>query len=126
MYQSRISKYRAELLRRLTPSEIEFKNLLDENSIKYVMQKGFCTKGLSCIVDFYIPKYKCCVEIDGGYHKTPEQRAKDNIKNHYLTKIRNFRLIRIDNELVLEKFNEVVKAMQLIKRGEAAFFQLNS
>ena len=64
----------------MTPSERLFEQILKKNNIRYMKQKGFIAKGFSCIVDFYLPKWKCCIEIDGGYHNTPEQKQKDKIE----------------------------------------------
>ena len=121
-YQSKVSIYRNELLKRLTPSEVRFKEMLDRHGINYVMQKGFCTKGMSCIVDFYIPSSKCCIEIDGAYHKEKKQKEYDEGRDHYLTKIRNFKLIRVDNELIGQYFPDIMSAMKTIKRGEVVLF----
>jgi very-short-patch-repair endonuclease len=85
-----------------TESELIFKSRLDDAGIKYIFQKGFIKGRGYCIVDFYITKpYKMCVEIDGGYHNTYEQKSYDKWRDGYL-KERGFRVIRIKNEDVLD------------------------
>ena len=88
-----------------TNSEITFKNKLDLLGIRYLFQKGFISGNGYYFVDFYLPKpYKVCVEIDGGYHNTIEQKYKDSKKDRYLIEERNFKVLRIKNEDV-EKFD---------------------
>ena len=98
-YQSRCSKFRAELLSRQTPSELKFAKMLQEHEIAFIPQKGFTSQGMTCIVDFYLPKYKLCIELDGGYHFEQEQIKKDENRDYYLTKIRRFAVARIPNKM---------------------------
>lgn len=50
------------------------------------------------MVDFYIPKLKLIIEIDGGIHNDLKERDKDrtNILKKY-----NIKVIRISNESIL-------------------------
>ena len=98
-YQSRCSKFRAELLNRQTPSELKFAKMLQEHEIAFIPQKAFCSKGMSCIVDFYLPKYKLCVEIDGPYHFEDDQFEKDQHRDRYLTFTRRLGVLRIPNRM---------------------------
>ena len=96
-----------------------FKNILIENNTEFEQQKTFCgckSKNLLQF-DFYLPKYNCCIEIDGIQHYKPieyfggeytykYQVEKDNIKNEYC-KQNNIKLIRIKYETnKKEKFIE--------------------
>ena len=36
------------------------------------------------IADFYCPKYKLVVEIDGEFHKSKEMKVKDNSRDEYM------------------------------------------
>ena len=86
------------LTENITPAEKIFKDRLDSLGVRYFFQKGFIKGDFYCIVDFYIPKpHKICIEIDGGYHNTPEQKRKDWAKDKYLTS-RKTRVVRIKNE----------------------------
>ncbi len=49
--QSRNSKFRLELINRITPTEKIVKDWLEENKIRFMFQKGFL-KPFSRIVDF--------------------------------------------------------------------------
>jgi len=92
-------RYRKKILKqRATPSETIFRKRLDDAGIHYQFQKGFISGKFYCFVDFYLPSpKKICIEIDGGYHNTPEQQKKDFAKDQYL-KGRKFKVIRIKNE----------------------------
>lgn len=81
-----------------TKSELVIKDHLDKLGIKYCFQKGFI-QGFYCIVGLYIPKLKLCIEVDGDYHLDPEQIRKDKMKDDYLTKTRNFNVLRISNKM---------------------------
>lgn len=80
-----------------TYSEIVFMSKLDKIGVKYIFQKGFIKGDFYCIVDFYLPKpFMLCIEIDGEYHNSKEQKTKDFYKEKYL-KSRNFSVLRITN-----------------------------
>src|ERR1700752_2662790 len=83
--QSNNHKYKKELIKKATKSELIFKDRLKKAGIRFIFQKGFIAKNYHCIVDFYLPKpYKICIEIDGGYHDTEQQKKKDYSKDLYL------------------------------------------
>lgn len=87
-----------------TNSETIFKEKLEIAGIDFVFQKSFIKDNYYCIVDFYLPKpYKICIEIDGEYHFNEPQKVKDGRKDEYL-KSRNFKVLRITNE-VAETFD---------------------
>lgn len=118
-----IMKNRTKLIKNMTESEKLFEQILKENKIYYIKQKGFIAKGYSCIVDFYLPKWKCCVEIDGGYHNTLEQKEKDKIRSKYLTDVRNLNVLRIKNQYVSrENFPDVLIYLNKLTRGKSYFF----
>ena len=98
-----LEEYSKELKIKATPAEKEFKNLLKELKIKFVFQKPITyKKGVSYIMDFYLPLDKICIEIDGGYHDTPEQIAKDIIRTKHLTEM-HIKVLRIKNDEVFDK-----------------------
>lgn len=93
---ARNSLYRGELKQKATPAEILFEEWLKEQNIRYMFQKGFL-KPFHRIVDFYIPKTRTIIEIDGGYHSYIED--KDNKKDLIWSK-KGYKTIRIRNEEV--------------------------
>ena len=66
--------------------------------VKYKFQRGFIKGGYFAIVDFYIPSRKLCIEIDGEYHKEPEQQKKDKHRDNWLKTVRKLIVKRITNE----------------------------
>lgn len=97
-----------------TDSESELMMKLSECKIKYEFQKYFFTSARSCIADFYIPKYRLVIEVDGGYHSSYRQIVRDAEKDIFYMDM-GLRLIRIKNEDVAsfdfngEFFKSVIK-----------------
>ena len=96
--QSLCSKRRNRLLKKITQHEIEFSSILKALNVRFIPQKGFISGKNFCIVDFYLPDYKICVEIDGEYHNRPSQIERDRNKDYYLSKQRKFSVLHIKNE----------------------------
>ena len=94
-----------ELRSKATPSEIQMQGILERAGVKNIFQKGFIKGDAFVIVDFYIKRGKVCLEVDGEYHETPEQKSYDAWKDAYL-RSRGFRVIRVKNEEV-GRFNPV-------------------
>lgn len=63
------------------------------------------------VIDFYSPKLKLAVEIDGGIHDLPEQKELDILRQKYLEDY-GIRFIRIKNE---ELFGNANKAFGRIE-----------
>lgn len=98
-YVSALSSiYRKELTINATETELIVRAFLSEKNIKHKFQKTFINP-FHRIVDFYIPKKKLIIEIDGGYHK--ETVEKDKHKDELWLKERGCQTIRILNEDVL-------------------------
>lgn len=81
-----------------TPAEVHIKTLFEQAPYDVTFQKGFIAYDYYCIVDFYLPFYKVCLEIDGGYHLEPDQVEKDKRKDKYLTETRHCLVKRLTNE----------------------------
>jgi len=63
------------------------------------------------IVDFYAPKVKLAIEIDGGYHYTQEQMEYDDIRNKILIST-DINIKRIPNFLINNKLELVINDMK--------------
>ena len=64
------------------------------------------------IVDFYCPRARLIIEVDGGQHHGLEERAQDRVRDRYL-RDKGFAVLRfsdrevlIERESVLEKIYE--------------------
>lgn len=70
------------------------------------------------VIDFYCPKLKFAIEIDGDIHDLPEQKEKDKKRQNYLEKFKiNF--LRITNEELLSNpekvFEKIEKDIERLK-----------
>ena len=65
------------------------------------------------VLDFYCPKYKLAVELDGAGHFTDEGRAYDARRTEYLNLV-GVRVIRFEN---LEVFNYPGQVLEEIKKN---------
>lgn len=79
-----------------TRSELRLKDLLIGLKEYFIFQKGFIKGDYYCIVDFYLPKRKLVIEVDGGYHFSDEMRKKDYARDKYLES-RGFKTLHISN-----------------------------
>ena len=59
------------------------------------------------IVDFACLKSKLIIEVDGGYHFTPQQQAEDEMRTAYLQRM-GFQVIRFTNEEVFLNIENVL------------------
>jgi ATP-dependent DNA helicase RecG len=60
------------------------------------------------IVDFICLEKNLIIEVDGGYHKTIEQKEADGLRTQILTEI-GFKVIRFTNEQVLGDIDNVLR-----------------
>lgn len=61
------------------------------------------------ILDFYLPEYKLCIEIDGKSHNNKFQRQYDEVRASLLGK-KGIKTIRFTNEMVLST-NDCIKEL---------------
>ncbi|MFH0888425.1 MAG: DUF559 domain-containing protein [Planctomycetota bacterium] len=60
------------------------------------------------IVDFYCPKVKLVVELDGGQHYTDNGKSKDKTRDEYMRSLR-LKVLRFSDIEVLKNINGVVE-----------------
>ena len=56
---------------------------------------------------------KLVIEVDGGYHETPEQQYADQLRTEFLQK-RDFRVIRFTNEEVIFDTKDTIRRIKEI------------
>jgi very-short-patch-repair endonuclease len=95
--RKRNSSYVNQLRNKPTQAELLMKDILNELHVSFIFQKGFFTP-FHRIVDFYIPKRKIIIEVDGGYHQNTQ--TKDMRKDMSFFDRRGFRTLRFTNEEV--------------------------
>ena len=60
------------------------------------------------IVDFYCPKAKLVIELDGGQHYTEEGKEKDEVRDNYLTGM-GLQVLRFSDRDVLTQLDGVLE-----------------
>jgi len=65
------------------------------------------------ILDFYCPKYKLCIELDGAGHFTEEGQEYDNKRTNYLKSV-GVLVIRFEN---FEVFDRPMQVLEEIKKN---------
>ena len=112
--QVALNKFKDDLRSNPTPAEKKFIKVLGNNEIWFRFQQAFPNLGgKSYIVDFCIPYRKkkfVVVEIDGGYHNSPDQKVLDALRTKFL-KSEGCRIIRFTNDMVM---NEPLRCMQIL------------
>ena len=74
------------------------------NNIQFYRQKILG----NYIVDFYAPKVKLIIELDGGQHFDVEYLNRDKIRDRYLATL-GFKVLRFDNYQVLTSIDIVLE-----------------
>jgi len=65
---------------------------------------------LTYIVDFYCPKAKLVIELDGGQHYEPQQQEQDQERDKQLEKL-GLKILRFTNKEVFEQFDSVMEVI---------------
>jgi very-short-patch-repair endonuclease len=101
-------EYSDRLSGRMTKAEKYFNKLLKGINIPCKPQKIIYKKPSFYIIDFYIKSRNLCVEIDGGYHQTPEQMEKDCLRDEWL-KGNGYCIWRMTNEEAFDLTKEELR-----------------
>jgi very-short-patch-repair endonuclease len=70
---------------------------LESIGLYFIPQYHIFTGRKHFYADIYIPEYFLIVEIDGGYHFTPEQRRLDRLRTAALKRL-GYKVCRIKNK----------------------------
>lgn len=109
--QKRVDRFKKELKLNRTKSESILYNELKRLNVKFNFQKAYYNEDFVCIVDFFLrdcKKKKIAIEIDGGYHNTPEQKRKDKYREKWILEKRHCHIVRFTNEEVENDLKRVV------------------
>lgn len=102
---------RRALRKKMTPAEVAFWKELRREKLGYKFRRQF---GIGhYIIDFYCPRLKLAVELDGDIHTLETNKRKDEIRNKYL---QNCGIIvkRYWNHQIFEDINSVVEELYYI------------
>jgi very-short-patch-repair endonuclease len=95
--RSKLARKRAaELRKNRTVHEQLVQLLLDDLHIKYKFQYPIFNEWYFLIADFYIPRYKLLIEVDGNQHKEYKKYAQEEKRKVWLTGM-GYKILRIDN-----------------------------
>lgn len=92
-------------------------NMTEAEKLLWEKLRGKQLKGLqfyrqktigNYIVDFYCPKAKLVIELDGGQHYSPEGKAKDMARDRYLKDI-DLRVLRFSDKEVFENAQGILE-----------------
>jgi very-short-patch-repair endonuclease len=98
--RAELAKKRVEALRvNATPYELMIKDLLDYLGYNYIFQEPFFDNYFFLIADFYLPRLKLIIEVDGSQHYTKDYIKKENKRKKWLA-IQGISVLRIKNKAV--------------------------
>ncbi len=105
-------KFAKKRLENPTNAERKFEQILNtvDNGFfvgKFKRERAICGKW---ILDFYFPKYRLAIEIDGKYHESLPQIEKDCQKAEDCKKL-EIVLIRLSNQQVFGKLNDLIEEL---------------
>jgi very-short-patch-repair endonuclease len=101
---------RRQLRRNMTPSEKILWNKLRNKQIlnlRFLRQYGIG----SYVLDFYCPKLRLAVEVDGPNHLVKSQIEYDKVRQETIENV-SVTFLRFTNNMVLENIKQVVKEIK--------------
>ena len=94
--------------------ELVWKFLRDRQMNRYKFRRQYSVDKF--VIDFYCPKLKAAVELDGSIHDEVKQKDNDEIRQNYLERF-GIKFLRIKNE---ELFGNPGKTFERIKKFAVA------
>jgi very-short-patch-repair endonuclease len=108
--------YCSSLKEKQTEAELLVDKYLKKLNRQFVSQMPIKNDFSFYIIDFYIPRYKLCIEVDGGYHNLPEQKWRDEQRDKWLVK-HGYKVLRFTNEEVMictfQQFRDTLRRYEL-------------
>ena len=102
--------FRSELRCRMTKGEVVLWKFIKGDQLGYRFRRQY---GIgNYIVDFYCPKLKLAVEVDGFTHSECEVFEKDKRKEKFITSI-GIMLIRYNDDQILNHLDDVLTDIEV-------------
>jgi len=104
-----LKKFRKELRNNLTPAEVRLWTILKGKQLfsrKFRRQHSID----HMIVDFYCPKEKLVIELDGEVHNNPISENKDVLRDQKLNGY-GIKVLRFENKMVFEQPELIINAI---------------
>lgn len=94
------SKTKKKLVLRQTKQELYFYDTIKDlyPKLRIIPQKTLKVKNRRFFLDFYIPRIKLAIEIDGGYHK--QRKKEDAERDEMLLKYKKIKTLRFTNHQI--------------------------
>jgi very-short-patch-repair endonuclease len=108
-YNSKLKEAARYLRKNMTESERELWSRLRGKQllgVQFYRQKPIG----NFIVDFFAPKAKLVVEVDGSQHTEEDNRSRDKRRDEYLAS-RGFKVLRFNSREVLNRTDSVVNSI---------------
>ncbi len=102
---------RRGLRRNLTPAEATLWSQLKAGKLDGISWRRQFSVG-DYILDFYCPKYKICIELDGASHYTMQGDADDLNRTEFLNS-KGIRVIRFENRDIWNNIDEVLDTVKM-------------
>ena len=106
-YNTKLKKYSQELRRNMTDAE---KLLWSRLRRKQIKESQFYRQRIigNHIVDFYCPKARLIVEIDGGQHYSSDGQKKDRERDAYMARV-GMKVLRFSDREVFYEIDGIVE-----------------
>jgi len=103
-----LAKERQEhLIQNITRAEVYFKLLLTKLNIEYTFQYvKFVNDYQFYILDFYLPKYNICIELDGKHHYEDIKQYNHDIERDSSLKGLGIKTLRFPNKVAMSMLTE--------------------
>ncbi|MDT8318231.1 MAG: endonuclease domain-containing protein [bacterium] len=106
-YDNRLKKYSQKLRKDMTDAERKLWSKIRGRQLKG--HQFYRQKPIGCfIVDFYCPKAKLVIELDGGQHFSEEGMTKDGQRDSYMEGL-GLRVLRFSDREVFENMRGVLE-----------------
>jgi very-short-patch-repair endonuclease len=108
-YNRRLKQFSRALRSNMTDAELRLWQRLRNKQlcgVQFYRQKPL----LSFIVDFYCPKAKLVIELDGAQHFEPEHQARDKKRDESLAGM-GLKVLRFDDMQVLRETDAVLEVI---------------
>jgi very-short-patch-repair endonuclease len=104
------------LIQNITRAEVYFKLLLTKLNIEYTFQYvKFVSDYQFYILDFYLPKYNICIELDGKHHYEDIKQYNHDVERDLSLKDLGIKTLRFPNKVAMSMLKEnLLKSIESI------------
>ena len=110
VYNNHLLIFRRKQLRNgSTSSENDLWQYIKSSKLGYKFVRQYSLEGY--VMDFYCPKCRLCLEIDGEIHDNPDQIKYDVYRDRFI-KSYDITVLHIKNIEISQNINEVIKKIK--------------